>query len=238
MAISRSDYDAKESNLVRMRGARAGSKVGHESGYRHHKPRTFAPIDFEPYIGGADPARVSEAAHLSAQAFVRKGLANQNPEVTARLVAVAENEGIEVLAELWSDAPAHSLPGALWRLYAVRTATINTPEVMAARFAAGAHRAEVERIVAGVAEPPTAEELKKMTDSILSGAFNGDFAHALERTAAYCRVLALGMTEHADAADLASSERGSKLTERARALDHTANDLEHCARLWRQDSLD
>ncbi len=221
-----------------MRGARSGSKTAHDSGYRHHKPRPFAPIDFEPYEGGADPARVSEAAHLSARAFVQRGLANEDPEVTERLIAVAEDEGIEVLAELWSEAPAHSLPGALWRLYAVRAATLNTPEVMAARFTAGAHRAEVERIVAGVAEPPSAEELKNMTSSILTGAFNGDFAHALERTAAYCRVLALGMTEHADAADLASSERGTNLTLRARSLDKTAGDLETCARLWRQGTLD
>jgi len=221
-----------------MRGARSGSKVAHESGYRHHKPRPFAPVDFEPYEGGADPARVSEAAHLSAKAFVHRGIENQDPEVSRRLIAVAEDEGIEVLAELWSEAPAHSLPGALWRLYAMRTATLNMPEVMAARFSAGAHRAEVERIVAGVAEPPTSEELKNMTSSILSGAFDGDFAHALERTAAYCRVLALGMTEHADAADLASSTRGTVLTQRAKSLDNTANDLEICAKLWREGALD
>ncbi|WP_141366332.1 hypothetical protein [Glutamicibacter uratoxydans] len=220
-----------------MRGARSGSKTAHESGFRHHKPRPFAPLDFEPYEGGADPARVSEAAHLSAQAFVQRGIENQDPEVAQRLIAVAEDQGIEVLAELWSEAPAHSLPGALWRLYAVRTATLNMPDVMAARFSAGAHRAQVERIVAGVAEPPTSEELKKMTSSILSGAFDGDFAHALERTAAYCRVLALGMVEHADAADLASSARGTQLTQRARSLDNTANDLEVCARMWRQGTL-
>ena len=221
-----------------MRGSRAGSKVGHESGFRHHKPRPFTPAEFEPYEGGADPARISEAAHLSAQAFVRRGIANQDPEVATRLLAVADDEGLEVLAELWSEAPAHSLPGALWRLYAVRAATMNKPEAMAAQFSAGAHRAQVERIVAGVAEPPTAQELKHMTDSILTGAFDGDFAHALERTAAYCRVLSLGMTEHADAADAASSARGSRLTYQAKALAGTAADLEACARLWRNDALD
>ena len=221
-----------------MKGARAGSTVGQVSGFRHHKPRPFAPQDFNPYEGGADPARISEAAHLSAQAFVRKGIANEDPEVSNRLVQVAETEGLEVLAELWSAAPARSLPGALWRLYAVRTATLDNAETMSARFRAGAHRAEVERLVAGVAEPPTAEELKNMATSILTGAFEGDFAHALERTAAYCRVLALGMTEHADAADLANEVRGTKLTARANSMTNTAEDLEACARLWRQDLLD
>lgn len=221
-----------------MKGVRAGSKVGQVSGFRHHKPRMFAPMDFNPYEGGADPARISEAAHLSAQAFVRKGIANDDPEVSHRLVQVAETEGLEVLAELWSEAPARSLPGALWRLYAIRTATLNNSETMSARFRAGAQRAEVERLVAGVAEPPTAEELKKMATSILSGAFDGDFAHALERTAAYCRVLGLGMAEHADAADLVNETRGTKLTARAQSMVNTAEDLEACAKLWRQDLLD
>ncbi|MGO3257267.1 hypothetical protein ACTXJU_14980 [Glutamicibacter ardleyensis] len=221
-----------------MKGARAGSTVGQVSGFRHHKPRPFAPQDFNPYEGGADPARISEAAHLSAQAFVRKGIANEDPDISNRLVQVAETEGLEVLAELWSAAPARSLPGALWRLYAVRTATLDNAETMSARFRAGAHRAEVERLVAGVAEPPTAEELKNMATSILTGAFEGDFAHALERTAAYCRVLALGMAEHADAADLANETRGTKLTARAKSMVNTAEDLEACARLWRQDLLD
>jgi len=221
-----------------MKGPRAGSKVAQDPGFRHHKPKPFTPREFESYIGGADPARVSEAAHLSARAFVHGGLANEDPEVTARLISVAEDEGLEVLAELWSEAPARSLPGALWRLYAIRTATLNNPEVMATRFRAGAHRAQVDRIVAGAAEPPTSDELRKMADSILSGAFDGDFAHALERTAAYCRVVALGMAEHADAADLANEARGSKLTQRATALIKTAEDLEACARMWRSDCLD
>lgn len=221
-----------------MKGSRAGSKTAHDSGFRHHKPKPMMPVEFDAYHGGSDPARISEAAHLSAQAFVHRGLANEDPEVTARLVSVAEDEGLEVLAELWSQAPARSLPGALWRLYAVRTATLNNPEVMAARFSAGAHRAEVDRIVAGVAEPPNSEQMRKMADSILSGAFDGDFAHALERTAAYCRVLALGMTEHADAADLANEQRGSKLTARAHLLVGTAEDLEVAAKLWRSDCLD
>lgn len=221
-----------------MKGARAGSKVAQDAGFRHHKPRPFAPIEFDPYPGGTDPARISEAAHLSAQAFVRRGFANEDPEVTNRLIAVAETEGLEVLAEMWSEAPAHSLPGALWRLYAIRAATFKNPETMSARFRAGAHRAEVERLVAGAAEPPTAEELKNMTGSILSGAFTGDFAHALERTAAYCRVLSLGMADHADAADLANAARGTKLTQRAKSLMGTAEDLDVCARLWRQGKLD
>lgn len=195
-------------------------------------------MDFDPFEGGADPARVSEAAHLSAHALVQAGKLNEDPEVRERLVRLAEDEGLEVIAELWSKAPARSLPGALWRLYAIRAATVNNPEAMASFFAAGARQAQVERLVAGAAEPPGAEELCTMTSSILTGAFDGEFDVALERTAAYCRVIALGQAEQADAAELSHPDRATLMTSRAHALLRTAEDLESAAVSWRRGELD
>ena len=90
----------------------AGSSA---TGPRHHKPKPFAPIDFEPFAGGADPARVSEAAHLAAQALVRRGRDSDDPKVTKRLVKLADEQGLEAIAEMWAESPARSLPGALWR---------------------------------------------------------------------------------------------------------------------------
>jgi hypothetical protein len=206
--------------------------------FRHHKPKPFAPMDFDPFEGGPDPARVSEAAHLSAHALVRAGNLNDDPEVRERLVRLAEDEGLEVIAELWSKAPARSLPGALWRLYAIRAATVNNPEAMASFFAAGARQAQVSRVVAGAAEPPGAEELCDMTSSILTGAFDGEFDVALERTAAYCRVIALGQAEQADAAELSHPDRATLMTSRAHALLKTAEDLEAAAASWRRGELD
>ncbi|MBV1779480.1 hypothetical protein KRR55_10200 [Paeniglutamicibacter sp. ABSL32-1] len=206
--------------------------------FRHHKPKPFAPMDFDPFEGGADPARVSEAAHLSAHALVQAGKLNEDPAVRERLVRLAEDEGLEVIAELWSKAPARSLPGALWRLYAIRAATVNNPEAMASFFAAGARQAQVERLVAGAAEPPGAEELCTMTSSILTGAFEGEFDVALERTAAYCRVIALGQAEQADAAEPSHPDRATLMTSRAHALLKTAEDLESAAASWRRGELD
>lgn len=205
---------------------------------RHHKPKPFAPMDFDPFEGGADPARISEAAHLSAQALVRSGRESDDPQVTSRLIRLADEEGLEVIAELWAKSPAHSLPGALWRLYAIRSATVANAEAMAVWFTAGQVRAEVERVVAGAAEPPGAAELRDMADSILSGAFNGEFDVALERTAAYCRIVALGQAEHADAAALAHEGRAAKMTRNAAALLKTAEDLESAASAWRRGELD
>lgn len=229
-------HPAEQSILEAMKGHPATTPPA--TTFRHHKPKPFAPMDFDPFEGGADPARISEAAHLSAQALVRAGKLNADPRVRERLVTLAEDEGLEIVAELWSKTPAHSLPGALWRLYAIRAATLDNAEAMASFFAAGAPKAEVARAVAGAAEPPGAEELREMTSSILTGAFEGDFDVALERTAAYCRVVALGQAEHADAAELAHESRAAVMTRRAHSLLKTAEDLEACAELWRRGELD
>lgn len=205
---------------------------------RHHKPKPFAPVDFEVFAGGADPSRVSEAAHLAAHALVHHGRGTDDPEVTERLVKLADQQGLEAIAELWAESPARSLPGALWRLYALRAATQQNPERIAAYFKAGKEVAQVSKVVAGVAEPPGAEEVREMADTILSGAFDGEFDVALERFAAFCRVVALGQTNHADAADVANGAHASKLTRSSHQLVKTAEDLEHAAASWRRGELD
>ena len=173
-----SEHPAEQSILKAMKGHPVTTPPA--TTFRHHKPKPFAPMDFDPFEGG--PSRTdSEAAHLTAQALVHAGTANADPQVRERLVTLAEDEGLEIVAELWSKTPARSLPGALWRLYAIRAATLGNAEAMASFFAAGAPKAEVARAIAG-APPPGAEELREMTSSILTGAFEGDFDVALERT--------------------------------------------------------
>ena len=205
---------------------------------RHHKPKPFTPQDFANFAGGADPARVSEAAHLAAQALVHHGRRTDDPEITRRLVELADRQGLESIAELWAESPARSLPGALWRLYALRAAVQQDPERVAAYYAAGKDVAQVSKVVAGVAEPLGATEVRGMADTILSGAFQGDFDVALERFAAFCRVVALGQTHHADDAEAAHSGRATALTRNARQLVRTAEDLEASARAWRRGELD
>lgn len=205
---------------------------------RHHKPKPFAPADFEIFAGGADPSRVSEAAHLAAHALVHHGREADDPLVTQRLVKLADQQGLEAIAELWAESPARSLPGALWRLYALRAATQQNPERIAAYFKAGKEVAQVSKVVAGVAEPPGADEVRQMADTILSGAFDGEFDVALERFAAFCRVVALGQTNHADDAETSNGTHATKLTRSSHQLVKTAEDLEHAAASWRRGELD
>ncbi|MGN6405895.1 hypothetical protein [Sinomonas sp.] len=205
---------------------------------RPHKPKPFAPIDFEPFAGGADPARVSEAAHLAAQALVRRGRESDDPEITRRLVRLADEQGLDAIAEMWAESPARSLPGALWRLYALRAATRSDPERISVYFKAGKDTAQVSHAVAGVAEPPGADELTTMADAILSGAFDGEFDVALERSAAFCRVVALGQAKLADSAEWGNAQHATKLTRNAHQLVKTAEDLEASAKAWRRGQLD
>lgn len=205
---------------------------------RPHKPVPFAPADFEPFAGGTDPARVSEAAHLAARALVHSGRASNDPEITRRLVKLADKQGLEAIAEMWAASPARSLPGALWRLYALRAATLQDPEGISVFFRAGQQKAQVANAVAGVAEPPGAEEVTVMADAILSGAFDGDFDVALERSAAFCRVIALGQATLAVEREVAHPEHSAALTKKAHQLVRTAEDLEGAAKSWRKGELD
>lgn len=200
----------------------------------HHSPVKFSPEKFEAHEGGTDPARVSEAAHLAAQALVSRGRSSQDPQVRDRLVRLTDEQGLEGIAELWAEAPAVSLPGALWRLYALRAAARTDPWRMSRWFAAGRHAAQVSHVVAGVADPPGADEICAVADTILSGAFNGEFDVALERFAAFCRVIARGQERTQDITSLTVHDPVGHGTRLAR----TANELDAAAKAWRKGSLD
>ena len=147
---------------------------------------------FEAVSGGADPARLSETAERAARLLVRGARDAGDEAVADRLVHLADTEGLETLAELWSGAPADSLAGCLWRLYLLRSWVYADPVSVAREFEAGRTRAQVARVVAGVADPPGPDELKSMVDQVLRGIAEGEFADVLFRAAAFARVVATG----------------------------------------------
>ena len=200
----------------------------------HHSPVKFSPEKFEAHEGGTDPARVSEAAHLAAQALVSRGRSSRDPLVRQRLVRLTDEQGLEGIAEMWAEAPAVSLPGALWRLYALRAAARHDSYRMGRWFAAGRHAAQVSHVVAGVADPPGAEEICEVADAILSGAFQGEFDVALERFAAFCRVVAVGQEHTLDVPGLRTRDPW----ERIPRLLRTAEELDAAARAWRRGHLE
>lgn len=147
---------------------------------------------FEALIGGTDPALVSEAADRAATLLVRGARDSDDAEVADRLLRLADTEGIETIAEVWSGAAADSLAGCLWRLFLLRSWVYADPAGVAAEFEAGLGSVQVARVVAGVAEPPGPDQLKAMTDEVLRGIAGSDFADVLFRAAAFARVVAAG----------------------------------------------
>jgi hypothetical protein len=142
--------------------------------------------------GGEDPARLREAADLAANLLVRGAHDTATPEVAERILRLAETEGIETIAEVWSGSPANTLAGCLWRLYVLRAWVHADPAAAAREYDAGVSRAPVAEVVAGVADPPGPDQLRTMVDEVLRGITVGEFADVLFRAAAFARVVAAG----------------------------------------------
>ena len=158
----------------------------------HHRPMTPGGDFFAEIAGGADPAQLREAGDLAATILVRGARATDDGDLAERIVHLADSEGLETLAEVWSGAPADTLSGSLWRLFLLRSWVYADPERVATEFEAGQRRADVARVVAGVADPPGPDELRGMVDDVLRGIARGDFAITLFRAAAFARIVAAG----------------------------------------------
>ena len=205
---------------------------------RFRRPAMLDQQTAEAIPGGIDPALLPEVAHTTAAAIVHQARALDDPELVGRLVHLVETEGLDVVASLWADAAPHTLPGALWRLYVLREWVRRDPATLSARYRTGISAAPVHEVVAGVASPPGPSELSELADAVLSGVFAGELDVALERAAAFCRVLAAGVALDADEHEGVDDERAVHETRGAASLVRTAEELEHCAVLWRADKLD
>lgn len=179
---------------------------------------------FEALVGGTDPALVSEAADRAATLLVRGARTSGDAEVAERLLRLADTEGIETIAEVWSGSPADSLAGCLWRLYLLRSWVYADPLQVAREFEAGRRSAQVARVVAGVADPPGPDQLRAMVDQVLRGIAGGDFADVLFRAAAFARVVATGRAS-LTGPTTAEVQRMLVLSEQLEAAGHA--ELEH-----------
>ncbi|MEZ0578202.1 hypothetical protein [Nocardioides sp. MH1] len=162
-------------------------------GRPHHRPAPRTADFFAAFAGGdADPERLREAGDRAAHLLVRGARESGDADVADRLVHLADTEGIEAIAEVWSGSTPDSLAGCLWRLYLLRSWVYADPAGVAREFEAGRASAQVARVVAGVADPPGPDQLRAMIDEVLGGIARGDFADVLFRAAAFARVVATG----------------------------------------------
>lgn len=195
---------------------------------RFRRPAMPGRAIFDALPGDNDPATRAESGARIARLLVAGARSSADEHVVDRVVALADEHGLDLLAELWQEAPADTLGGALWRLYLLRAGVRAAPAQVAAEFEAGRRHAPVAEIVAGVVEPPGPDEVCDLADAVLRGVVTGDLAVTLDRAAAFARVVSIGRAHLADADDA---------VRRAARLVRTAEQLEHAATQERLGSL-
>lgn len=205
----------------------------------HQRPLLQPTSSFDWIIGSDEPGAAHRIAQETSWALLDRVRAVADPEVVERVVGLASGTGIDDIAELWAGEGAHSLAGALWRLYLLRRVVSADPEGCAELFRRGAAAAAtIDPVVAGAAEPVTPVSIAELCDTILRGAFAGDLGGALDRAASYCRVMALGAADLADARDAHDDDHAAQLTTRALRYSTMAHELHAGARRWRDGTLD
>ncbi|MCE0510646.1 DNA-directed RNA polymerase subunit beta [Microbacterium sp. KKR3/1] len=205
---------------------------------QHHRPVRRPTTAFDNIVGSHDPAEETRVAHATASALLTRVRADESGASAERLVAFTAEHGIDEIAELWSKAPSRTLPGALWRLYVLQLAIHADARMAALLYDRGrVELSSADTVIAGAPVPAGPEELVALIDTILRGAFRGDFAVALDRAAAFCRVQASGATHTADDYEPTEPARASELTTRALRLSSYAQDLAASAVLWRTGAL-
>lgn len=204
----------------------------------HRRPVTQPTSSFDWIIGSDDAGASHRLAQETSWALLDRVRSVADHEVVERVVALAAGNGIDDIAELWSDAGSHSLAGQLWRIYLLRRIVESDPPGTAELFRAGLAAAQtIDPVVAGVAEPIAPDSIAALCETILRGVFTGDLAVALERASSYCRVMSLGAAAIADERDTVDDEHAAELTTRALRYSSFANDLRAGARRWRDGTL-
>lgn len=198
---------------------------------RHHRPIRLPDLTA---LSGAgehvEPFARTELAAATAVAVITHGRAAGAGE--GSLVDLADRVGLDTLAELWRDEEPSSLPGALWALYLLRRWCQTNGAEVARLWRAGRPYAPAEEVVAGVADDPDPEAITRLADTVLSGAYAGDFAVALERAASFFRVVAEGRRQLTEGRPDAQHQRTLAVRN-----DEVAAGLTLAASRWRENPL-
>ena len=231
-------------SVIASRGAFSPAQLGAS---RPARPAQMDPAVVDHLESGVDPQEVNEMAHVSATALLHRVHQTQNPQIVHRVLTLVDTEGVDIIASLWSHCEPESLPGILWRLYLLRTWMHRNKASISLLWQLGEPEATSASAIAGVDQTPNEADIARIADSILSGAFTGDFAVALERAYAFTDVIAHGL--HVRAQQLireaklnGTAEDGrtpaAKLLHTSGNLMTTSQDFMHGANLWRRGKLE
>lgn len=194
---------------------------------RPHRPIRRA--DLSALAGACDlePFARAELAAATAAAVITHGRSG-----AGSMVDLADRVGLDTLAELWRTEQPSSLPGALWALYLLRQWCQGNGEEVTRLWRAGRPYAPADEVVAGVAEDADPAAMAALADAVLRGAYHGDFDVALERAAAFFRVIASGRRQ--SCGPDAEGDRERQLADRN---DEVADGLALAAHRWRESPL-
>jgi hypothetical protein len=202
------------------------------------KPVLRASAHFDWVQGSDDPAVAHRLAHDTAWALLDRVRHVADPDLVERVIAVADTEALDDIAELWSDASANSLAGMLWRLYLIRQVVRNDREQTTHTFRLGFERAKtIDPVVVGVAAPAQPEAMSALADEILRGVFAADLSDALVRASAFANIMSLGCTVVAQDRELTDEVHAREMTQRALRYSVFAGDFAAGAKLWHSGSL-
>ncbi|MCW2506753.1 MAG: hypothetical protein JWO79_5037 [Actinomycetia bacterium] len=200
---------------------------------RNRMPRPVLAADIErlaPSAAEGEPFARLELAHATAAAVVAAGRGDTEP--CDRMVRLAETVGLDTLAELWRGVSGDTLPGALWTLYLLRTWCTNHGDEVSRLYRAGRALAPVDEVVAGVHDDADPAAVASLADAVLTGVYDGDLAVALERGAAFFRVVAAGRDYLAG-----GGPEGAAEARRASRNRSCAESLTRAAKGWRAGTL-
>jgi hypothetical protein len=182
------------------------------------KPSLPGAALFEAQAGGSDPAEMAAAGHRIATLLVRGPRNDDDQGLVDRVLHLADEEGLGVIAELWSHAAPDSLAGALWRLYLLRTWVHRQPAQAAREYATGKAYAPVHEVLAGVVDPPGPEEVIALVDTVVRGIVSVHFDVTLDRAAAFAHIVGVGRGQ----LDTGDPHSAAKLVDTALHLHHAA----------------
>jgi hypothetical protein len=191
---------------------------------RPHRPALFADLTelIDAAGGASSPGARAEMASSTAAVVVQAG---RTPGDGERFIELADRVGLDTLAALWRDADPVSLPGALWTLYVLRQWCQTDGDEVTRLWRAGEPLAPAEAAVAGVSDYADVPAVQRLADAVLGGVYRGDLDVALERAAAFFRVVAAGRRS------LGIGDERAELNDRAAAA------LGAAAARWRAGDL-
>lgn len=189
------------------------------------RPAILSPEQRESLSGGEDPTAITEIAQLAARALFADSPVYSKYQPAVR--ELLKSGGIDQVGELWSNSPANSLPGVLWRLFLIQQWYQRDPQTVQARYAQGQ-----EVLTSGKSEIKTNKDLAEI-NLLLTALWTGHlpipFPQLLVIVHDYLLILAAGVcgewiTDQRD-------QLADPVTLRPGALKETALELAQAARL-------